>query len=257
MTIEELKKKKREAGYTYSEMAELSGVPLGTIQKIFSGETVNPRYDTMQALESIFEESAVVREAAEYIVRRQGGYTIEDYYALPDDQRVELIDGYFYDMASPNNLHQEIIGDIFFQIQEFIKKNKGKCKAYISPLDVCLDCDDRTILQPDVMVICDNTKQRKWGVMGAPDFVLEVISKSTKKKDYTIKVGKYMNAKVKEYWIIDPYKKTLVKFDYENEIGTTLCTLDKPVPMKIFDGKLEIKFDEILQMIEEFEGLEE
>ena len=88
MTIQEMKKKKQEKGYSYAQMSELSGVPLGTIQKIFSGETVSPRYDTLHALEQLFAEPMVVREEVSYQVRSQGAYTIEDYRALPDDQRV-------------------------------------------------------------------------------------------------------------------------------------------------------------------------
>ena len=105
MTIEEMKKKKQEKGYTYAQMAELSGVPLGTIQKIFSGETISPRYDTLQALEQLFSEDSMVKEAAIYSTHTQGNYTVEDYRALPEERRVELIDGYFYDMSSPTFLH--------------------------------------------------------------------------------------------------------------------------------------------------------
>ena len=106
MTIQEMKDKKKEKGYTYAQMAELSGVPLGTIQKIFSGETESPRYDTLLALEQIFTEQSVVCEAAaSYKTDRNGSYTLDDYYALPEDQRVELIDGYFYTMLS---LHLDI-----------------------------------------------------------------------------------------------------------------------------------------------------
>lgn len=101
MTIQEMKDKKRERGYTYAQMSELSGVPLGTIQKIFSGETENPRYDTLMALERLFTEPLMVNETtAIYNFDHNGSYTLDDYYALPDDQRVELIDGYFYNMCT-------------------------------------------------------------------------------------------------------------------------------------------------------------
>ena len=102
MTVEEMKIRKREKGYSYEQIAELSGVPLGTVQKIFSGVTISPRYETLQALERLFSENNCVQEPVIYKVdseHKQGSYTIDDYRALPDEQRVELIDGYFYDMA--------------------------------------------------------------------------------------------------------------------------------------------------------------
>ena len=88
MTINEMKEKKKEKGYTYAQMSVLSGVPLGTIQKIFSGETESPRYDTLQALEQLFSEKSTVCEEASYQADRNGSYTLDDYYALPDEQRV-------------------------------------------------------------------------------------------------------------------------------------------------------------------------
>ena len=193
MTIQEMKQKKQEKGYSYAQIAELSGVPLGTVQKIFTGETVSPRYDTLQALESIFREEPLVREVGTYHVatpHTQGNYTIEDYRALPDEQRVELIDGYFYDMAAPTPLHQRIAGEVYRQIANFIMDRDGNCETFVSPIDIQLDCDEKTMVQPDVVILCKNDKVKKWGIYGAPDFVLEVISPSTKRKDYTRKLAK-------------------------------------------------------------------
>ena len=198
MTIEEMKKKKQEKGYSYARMAELSGVPLGTIQKIFSGETASPRYDTLLALEKLFAEPVteplMVKEELSYQVHTQGSYTVEDYRALPEARRVELIDGYFYDMAAPTFLHQQIAGEIHRQIANYILDNGGSCKPLISPVDVQLDCDERTMVQPDVGILCHDERIEKWGVYGAPDFVLEIISPSTKRKDCIKKLDKYMDA---------------------------------------------------------------
>jgi transcriptional regulator with XRE-family HTH domain len=113
MTIQEMKREKQERGYTYEQIARLSGIPLGTVQKIFSGETKSPRYDTLLALEHIFTEPMMVQESIAYntdVSHTPGHYTVDDYRALPDEQRVELIDGYFYDMAAPTPLHQLIAG---------------------------------------------------------------------------------------------------------------------------------------------------
>lgn len=254
MTIQEMKEKKREKGYTYALMAELSGVPLGTIQKIFSGETVSPRYDTLQALEELFSEKPAVREEAVYQVNSQhtqGSYTIDDYRALPDEQRVELIDGYFYDMAAPTTLHQRIAGEIYRQISNFILDRDGSCIPLISPIDTQLDCDEKTMVQPDVAILCQNDRVKIWGVYGAPDFVLEVISPSTRKKDYTKKLSKYIGAGVREYWILDPYQEKLIVYFFESETCPVIHGLNEAVPVGIYNGELEIDFSRIAKWIKE------
>lgn len=252
MTIEEMKRRKQERGYTYAQIAELSGVPLGTVQKIFSGETVNPRYDTLQALERLFTDVSMVHEGSAYRVdtrHYQGSYTVEDYRALPKEQRVELIDGFFYDMASPTFLHQRISGEIHRQIANFIMDRGGDCQPLIAPIDIQLDCDERTMVQPDVAVLCGRDKVKRWGVYGAPDFVLEVISPSTRRKDCTKKLMKYMNAGVREYWILDPYQQKLIVYFFESEVCPVIYGLDKPVPVGIYHGELMISFSHIAEWI--------
>lgn len=250
MTIQEMKEKKQEKGYTYAQMAELSGVPLGTIQKIFSGETESPRYGTLQALEKLFVDVSMVQEEAGYQVHTQGSYTVDDYRALPDEQRVELIDGVFYDMASPTFLHQRIAGEIYRQIANFILDRGGDCQPFVAPVDVQLDCDEKTMVQPDVGILCHNDKIKKWGVYGAPDFVVEIISPSTKRKDYTKKLVKYMEAGVREYWILDPYQQKLIVYFFESDAYPVIYGLDQPVPIGIYNGELVIQFEHIKKWVE-------
>ena len=197
-------RKEKEKGYTNEQIAELSEVPLGTVQKIFGGTTTSPRYDTLKALEKIFLPmeryyASVVKDAsAAYTVKRQGEYTVEDYYALPDEQRAELIDGVLYDMASPETLHQMVGGYIYARFLEFISKNKGNCIPLIAPLDVQLDCDNKTIVEPDVMIVCDRDKLYKNRIYGAPDFILEVLSKSTRRRDMVIKASEICECRSKK-----------------------------------------------------------
>ena len=130
--------------------------------------------------------------------KRQGEYTLEDYYALPDDISAELIDGELIFLEAPSSIHQELIGELFFEIKLYIRTNNGPCKILPSPLDVQLDCDNRTMLQPDISVICHRDRIVKKGVYGAPDLCIEIVSPSSRKRDYEKKRMKYQNAGVRE-----------------------------------------------------------
>lgn len=143
MTLEQMRQRKRELGYSYEQIAELSGIPLGTVQKVLGGITKSPRYDTLIALEGVLAEEnsfKVCEASAAYKAKRQGEHTLEDYLTLPEERRVELIDGVFYDMAAPLAGHQAIGGEIFTKLRNFIRDNKGKCIPLNAPVDVQLDC---------------------------------------------------------------------------------------------------------------------
>ena len=251
MTIAEMKARKKELGYTYEKIAELSGVPLGTVQKVFSGVTESPRYDTLQALESVFRVSAdrIGEGVTAYQVKKQGEYTLDDYYALPNERRVALIDGVIYDMSSPTSAHQILCTSVWRELMDYIEKKKGKCIPMVSPLDVQLDCDDKTMVQPDVLVVCDRDKIIRRCIYGAPDLVVEILSPSTRKKDMFVKLGKYMDAGVREYWMIDPDQKKVIVYDLEHEELPALYGFDAKVPVGIFDGECEVDFHEIYEYI--------
>lgn len=254
MTVEEMKQRKKEKGYSVAKLSELSGVPVGTIQKILSGETANPRYDTSRALERVLGADCV-RENIAYAVeqeKRQGEYTVDDYRALPDERRVELIDGVIYDMNAPTFVHQRIAGVIHNQIMNYIKDRKGDCIPLFSPVDVQLDCDEKTMVQPDVIIICDHNKIKSWGIMGAPEFVLEVISPSTKGKDFILKLNKYKNAGVKEYWIVDPYQKRLTVYAFETERWPETFELKGVIGVALYENELKINLDEVAELIQDW-----
>ena len=268
MTLEEMKRMKQERGYTLAQLADYSGVPLGTIQKIFSGETEHPRYATLKALEKAFAEDSgtyqfdkgknsvqKVQEALIYepfYCKKQGEYTLEDYYALPNERRVELIDGVIYDMSAPSFVHQHILGDVYTAIRQFIDSKGGSCLPMMAPVDVQLDCDDWTMVQPDILILCDKSKICKWGIMGAPDFCLEIVSESTSRKDYVKKLQKYTEAGVKEYWIIDPLRKVLLTYHWKDNYLPHMYPLKDSVGLALYDEELQIDLNKIASLIQDY-----
>ena len=189
--------------------------------------------------------------------KKQGEYTLEDYMALPDEVRYELIDGVLFEMNAPRTVHQDIASIIHMAFYEYIRKAKKPCKVFEAPVDVQLDCDDRTMLQPDVMVICQRDRIRGFGIYGAPDFILEILSPSTRKKDMSIKLQKYLAAGVREYWIIDPNRRVLITYDFSDEdFLPVIHTLDEKVPVAISGGELVIDLAPVAESIEELGSLE-
>lgn len=281
MTIEEMRERKRELGYTNQMISDRTGIPLSTVQKIFAGATTSPRRETVLALEALldphsrikYEEvnkttgsfrdpaSAYGGSAGRMNDKRTvesshimtgsaiGPYTLEDYLLLPDDRRVELIDGVFYDMASPTTIHQSIAGFLYTNFLDYVMKNKGPCYPFIAPVDVQLDCDDKTVIQPDVLIVCDRSKYRNGRVFGAPDLVVEVLSPSSKKKDMQIKLSKYYDAGVREYWIVDPEKKILVQYDMEHMELPSVYNAESTIPVLIWNGEYSIDLKEMFDTI--------
>ena len=131
-------------------------------------------------------------------------HTIDDIYALPDGQRAELIDGEMYMLAPPSSRHQEILMNLSSSIHQYTKYGQGDCKVFPAPFAVFLNEDDRTYVEPDISVICDKSKLDDRGCNGAPDWVIEIVSPSSKRMDYLIKLLKYQKTGVKEYWVVDP-----------------------------------------------------
>ena len=106
-------------------------------------------------------------------------YPIDDFYALPDGKRAELIDGKIYYMAPPSTRHQRLVSDLHYQIKDFIKRNHGECEAFPAPFAVFLNEDNTNYVEPDISVICDSSKLDDKGCHGAPDWIIEIVSPAT------------------------------------------------------------------------------
>ena len=143
-------------------------------------------------------------------------FTYADYCNWDDDKRWELIDGVPYAMAAPSILHQSVSRDIAFQIYQFLRGKK--CKVLYAPLDVRLNADklDNTVVQPDILVVCDESKFDKSGLIGAPDMVVEILSPTSSSHDMIRKYNLYLKAGIREYWIVDPESQTVVTNILEN-----------------------------------------
>jgi len=136
-------------------------------------------------------------------------YTYSDYLQWDDDKRHELIDGVPYLMSAPSRRHQKLLGKLFIQFDTLLK---GKtCEVYFAPFDVRLNADtlDNTVVQPDLLIVCDKAKLDDAGCKGAPDMVVEILSPSTSRHDRILKFKTYLKSGIREYWIIDPDTNTL------------------------------------------------
>ncbi|MCD7762713.1 MAG: Uma2 family endonuclease [Lachnospiraceae bacterium] len=171
-------------------------------------------------------------------------YTVQDIYDLPDGERAELIDGVMYDMATPSPMHQFIISGLHDQISDYIKSNKGKCRLLLSPFAVFLNQDDYNYVEPDLSVLCDTSKISERGCEGAPDWIIEIVSPSSRSMDYFKKMMKYSTAGVLEYWIVDPEKDSITVYDFKGKNGGSYTMSDK-VPVGIYNGDLQIDFAEL------------
>jgi len=178
-------------------------------------------------------------EAARKINTR---YTYADYCTWGDDERWELIDGVPYAMApAPNLGHQGICVKLIQQISNFLEGHA--CRVFVAPVDVRLSADDAddTVVQPDVLVVCDESKFEENGkcIIGAPDFIIEVLSPSSEKRDLIIKKKLYQESGVREYWIVDPEIKALMTYvliDGMGYVSRSYGEQDKSVPVEVLEG---------------------
>ncbi len=159
------------------------------------------------------EHARIKRE--EFFMAMKGGkvYTTADIEALPEGERAELIDGEIFLMASPTLTHQDLLVELIWQIKQYIRSNNGDCRVLPAPFGVYIKKDDHNFVEPDISVICDKEKLDEKGCHGAPDWIIEIVSPSSKQMDYLRKAALYRDAGVREYWIVDSQREMVTVHD--------------------------------------------
>ena len=166
--------------------------------------------------------------------------SVQQLLDLEQDRRVELIDGHLIINEFPGMRHQLLVKNIGRAIDNYIIEVGGDCLMLNVGVNVRLDEDDYTLVGPDIVVLCDRSKVEESGIVGAPDWIIEVVSPASRSRDYRLKMCKYVNAGVREYWIIDPEKEKVTTYIEGEPTMAYVYNFDEEVPVYIYDGKLKI-----------------
>ncbi len=131
------------------------------------------------------------------------------------------------------------------KIANYFEAHKSGGEVFPAPFAVFLNKDNKNYVEPDISVICDKGKLDEYGCNGAPDWIIEVVSPSTSRMDYGIKLFKYRSAGVREYWIVNPRTRTVNLFDFEHEKMSNQYSFEDTVPVCIYED-LQINIAELL-----------
>ena len=176
-------------------------------------------------------------------------YTYADYLSWKFEERLELFRGKIFKMSAPNTDHQRILGKLFIKVAVFLENKK--CQAFVAPFDVRLPVQNKkkddevtTVVQPDLCVVCDETKIDKRGCCGAPDIVVEILSPGNSKKEVHNKFELYQEAGIQEYWIVEPVFEHIIIYSLHNGkyIGSKPYSAGEIITSPILPGlKIEVK----------------
>lgn len=170
-------------------------------------------------------------------------YTYADYLSWEEEERIEIIDGKPIMQGTPSRKHQKVSGEIFFQLRQYLEGKQ--CEVYAAPFAVRLfereeDTQDaiKTVVEPDIVVVCDKNKLDEQGCKGAPDFIIEILSPTTARYDLIWKLNKYQEAGVKEYWIADPLNQTIQVLELREGIFQRIDVYTPPaiVPVRVLNS---------------------
>lgn len=175
------------------------------------------------------------REELFMVIEGRKTYTVADIEALPEGERAELIDGEMFLMASPAATHQDLCGWLYVRISRYITDKQGPCKVFLAPFAVYIADDQHNYVEPDILVICDWDKMDQRGCHGAPDWIIEIVSPASKYMDYTRKLSLYQDTGVREYWLVDPERKSITVYGFERKEGPGLYSFSDKVKAGIYE----------------------
>ncbi len=174
--------------------------------------------------------------------------TLTQYEALPEAKRAEVFDSIVCKKTGPSHIHQALSMQLSNIIFNYIKNKKGQCSVFTAPFDVKLSDTPLTIVQPDIMVVCDKNKLDEKRCNGAPDFIIEIASPGNSSDDYIRKLYYYKKYGVREYWIVDSKRKIITVNFFENNIVSVQYPFDSVIKVNIYDD-LFIDFSEISDVL--------
>ena len=248
MDIKELNEKRLLKKMSYEDIAEFTGIKQEDVKPILLEQTKEYSYEGLLAMEqailsgdrmpfaynAIEHRPVMIREEPYRYYARE--YTEEDWKRISEHTRAELIHGRLYMMGQPSRMHQWIVSELMYLIKDYIRKHKGKCKVYSAPFGVRLFQDDSVIVEPDISMICSEDILTDKGCEGAPDWVIEVVSVSNSSYDYNTKLEQYQKAGVRECWIIDPFRRTVLMWLRDCSEKSGYYSYDKKVEAWCLDG---------------------
>lgn len=174
--------------------------------------------------------------------------TLEEYEALPEDVRAEIFSGQIYYMSSPSQTHQILSTELTTILNTYVRKRQGNCQVFHAPFDVKLSDNPLTIVQPDLMILCDKNKLDGKRCNGAPDFIIEIISPSNPSDDYIRKLYYYKTYGVREYWIADPIRRLVTVNYFEGNILNVQYDFFSTIKINIYND-FYIDFSEIARIL--------
>ena len=178
---------------------------------------------------------------------KQGEFTLQDYYKIPDNYKVELIDGILYQLIPQSPFHQAIISQIISTIKKFINEKHLPHILFEATANIKLYNTDHTMAHPDISIFSDCPKIYRDIIFGSPDFIIEVVSPETKEKDLFRKSCTYFVAGVKEYWIVDLTTKQIIVYSFYINGKPSMYTFEDIIPIGILNKKCIVNFKEIYE----------